>query len=79
MFCYTPHGIIEDVLVNVSDFYYLVDFIVLDTQSTNNCAPIILGRPLLATVKAHIDCANGKMTLTFENLTVKVNIFNLMH
>ncbi|RVW13696.1 hypothetical protein CK203_087177 [Vitis vinifera] len=47
-----PRGVIEDVLVQVDNFYYLVDFIVLDTDPTvkeANLVPIILGRPFLAT------------------------------
>ena len=40
--------IVEDVLVQVVTFYYLVDFVMLDIeQSTKgiNNVPIILGRP----------------------------------
>ncbi|RVW27640.1 Retrovirus-related Pol polyprotein from transposon 17.6 [Vitis vinifera] len=42
-----PRGIIEDVLVQVDNFYYLVDFVVLDTDPTvkeANSVPVILGR-----------------------------------
>ena len=41
-----PRGIIEDVLIQIDNFYYLVDFVVLDThQGTSglNHVPIILG------------------------------------
>ena len=41
-----PKGIVEDVLVKVDKFYYLVDFVVLDTEpiaSGPNHVPIILG------------------------------------
>ncbi|KAL6315760.1 hypothetical protein AAG906_007186 [Vitis piasezkii] len=47
-----PRGVVEDVLVQVEKFYYLVDFVVLDTESLKkrvNYVPIILGRPFLAT------------------------------
>ncbi|RVW20833.1 hypothetical protein CK203_111899 [Vitis vinifera] len=46
-----PRGIIEDVLVQVDNFYYPVDFVVLDTDPLKeaNYVPIILGRPFLAT------------------------------
>ncbi|RVX08215.1 hypothetical protein CK203_017836 [Vitis vinifera] len=40
-----PRGIIEDVLVQVDNFYYLVDFVVLDTNpivKETNYVPIIL-------------------------------------
>ena len=52
-----PRGIIEDVLVQVDNFYYPVDFIVLDTDPIvreANYVPIILGRPFLATSNAII-------------------------
>ena len=42
-----PRGIIEDVLVQVDNFYYPVDFVVLDTDplvKEANYVPIILGR-----------------------------------
>ncbi|RVW28468.1 Retrovirus-related Pol polyprotein from transposon 17.6 [Vitis vinifera] len=60
--------VIEDVLVQVDNFYYPVDFIVLDTDPTvkeANLVPIILGRPFLATSNAIINCRNGLMQLTF--------------
>jgi len=39
-----PEGKIEDVLVKVDKFFFLVDFIVLDFEA-NKEVPIILGRP----------------------------------
>ncbi|RVW34756.1 hypothetical protein CK203_101295 [Vitis vinifera] len=63
-----PRGVIEDVLVQVDNFYYPVDFVVLDTDPTvkeANLVPIILGRPFLATSNAIINCRNGLMQLTF--------------
>ena len=59
-----PRGMIEDVLVQVDKFYYLVDFVVLDTDPVakgTNCIPIILGRPFLSTSNAIINCRNGVM------------------
>jgi len=72
-------GIIEDVLVQVDKFIYLVDFIVLDTQPVEVCnsIPMILGRPFLATSNALINCRNGLMKLSFENMTLEMNIFNI--
>ncbi|RVW81159.1 Retrovirus-related Pol polyprotein from transposon 17.6 [Vitis vinifera] len=75
-----PKGVIEDVLVQVDKFYYPVDFVVLDTDSTikeENYVPIILGRPFLATSNAIINCRNGVMQLTFGNMTLELNIFHL--
>ena len=42
-----------------------------------NFVPIILGRPFLATSNAIINCRNGVMQLTFENMTLELNIFHL--
>ncbi|RVW83432.1 hypothetical protein CK203_051740 [Vitis vinifera] len=73
-----PRGIIEDVLVQVDNFYYPVDFVVLDTDplvKEANYVPIILGRPFLATLNAIINCRNGLMQLTFGNMTLELNIF----
>ena len=75
-----PKGIVEDVLVKVDKFYYLVDFVVLDIEPMAigaNYVPIILGRPILATTNAIINCRNGVMQLTFGNMTLELNIFHL--
>ena len=43
-----PKGTIKDVLVQVDKFYYIVDFVVLDTELVAvgaNYVPIVLGRP----------------------------------
>ena len=59
-----PRGMIEDDLVQVDKFYYLVDFVVLDMEPVakgTNYVPIILGRPFLATSNAIINCRNGVM------------------
>ncbi|WJZ98621.1 hypothetical protein VitviT2T_017133 [Vitis vinifera] len=75
-----PRGIIEDVLVQVDNFYYPVHFVVLDTDplvKEANYVPIILGRPFLATSNAIINCRNGLMQLTFGNMTLELNIFHM--
>ena len=67
-------------LIHLDKFYYLVDFVVLDTELVAmgaNYVPIILGRPFLATSNAIINFRNGVMQLTFENMTLELNIFNL--
>ena len=67
-----PKAIIEDVLVRVDKFIYLVDFIVLETEPiANECKqiPVTLGRPFLATANALINCWNGVMNLSFGNMT----------
>jgi hypothetical protein len=75
-----PRGIVEDVLVQVDRFYFPVDFIVLDTQpiaQSSTDIPVIFERPFLATSNALINCRNRIMKLTFGNMTVELNIFNI--
>ena len=74
-----PRGIIEDVLIQIDKFYYLVDFVVLGTkQGTNglNHVPIIFGRPFLAPTNALINFRSGVMQLTFGNMIIELNIFH---
>ena len=63
-----PHGVVEDVIVKVENFYFPVDFIIVDMKSTKDLtdSPIILGRPFLATAKAIIDWARGKLFFKLE-------------
>ena len=71
----------KDVLVQVDKFYFPVDFVVLDTQPVVNQGaqfPVILGRSFLATANAIIHCRGGLMTLSFDNLTANLNIFNVI-
>jgi hypothetical protein len=75
-----PRGIIEDVLIKVDKFYYPMDFIVLDTESILNVGiktPMILGRPFLATANALINCRTRVMKISFGNMTVELNIFDI--
>ena len=74
-----PKGTVEDVLVHVDKFYYLVDFVVLDTEPVAmgaNYVPIILGRPFLATSNAIINCQNGLMQLTFWQYDTRAQHFS---
>ncbi|GAV84701.1 LOW QUALITY PROTEIN: hypothetical protein CFOL_v3_28143, partial [Cephalotus follicularis] len=52
-----PKGFIEDVLVKVDEFYFPVDFLVLDMETSSFGKPqsISLGRPFLATANACIN------------------------
>ena len=40
--------------------------------------PVILGRPFLATANTILHCKGGLMTLSFGNMTVNLNIFNVI-
>ena len=75
-----PKGIVEDVLIKVGEFIYSMDFVVLETESVANSEtqiPVIFGRPFLTTSNALINCRNGMLKLSFRNMTVELNIFNL--
>jgi len=78
-FVKVSRGIVEDVLVQVDKFIYPVDFIVLDIQPVEACIsfPVILGRLFLTTSNALINCRNGLMKLSFRNMTLEKNIFNI--
>ena len=75
-----PHGIVEDVIVRIEGCYFAVDFLVVDMNITKELsqAPIILGRPFLATAKAVTDWGKGEVILKVGEHTVKVNINKLM-
>nr|GEW74578.1 hypothetical protein [Tanacetum cinerariifolium] len=62
-----PRGTLEDVIVKLDDFYYPVDFFVMDTESPyKGVQPnIILGRPFLATIDARINCRISAMDIAF--------------
>ncbi|XP_030947542.1 uncharacterized protein LOC115971675 [Quercus lobata] len=75
-----PRGIVKDVLVKIEQFYYPVNFIVLDYQPVLHPSvhtPIILGRPFFTTANALINCRNGRMQLTFGSMTLELNIFHV--
>ncbi|GJX92763.1 lon protease 2, peroxisomal [Tanacetum coccineum] len=57
-----PKGIIENMLVQIDKFIFPVDFVIMDMVEDPN-APLILGRPLLATAQAHIDVFNKQISL----------------
>ncbi|GKF92838.1 zinc finger, CCHC-type containing protein [Tanacetum coccineum] len=57
-----PLGIAEDVLVEVAEHVYPVDFVILDIKE-NEKRPFILGTPFLTTAKATIRFDKGTITL----------------
>jgi hypothetical protein len=75
-----PQGIIEDVLIKVDKFYFPMDFIVIDMEPVHdvvNQIPVNLGRAFLATANSLINCRMGVMKISFGNMTVELNIFNI--
>nr|GEU54295.1 hypothetical protein [Tanacetum cinerariifolium] len=75
-----PRGILEDVIVKVDDFYYPVDFFVMNIVPYKDVQPnIILGRPFLATIDARINCRTGVMDIDFGNKKLRLNVFNSLN
>ena len=72
-----PRVIVENVLVKVDKFIFLVDFIVLEMDEDRE-VPMILGRPFFATGKALIDVEQGKLTLHVMDEQVTFNVYDAM-
>ena len=74
-----PKRIVENVMLKVDEFYFPVDFVVLDTELITNLSShsfVILGRSFFATVDVAIRCRNGVTPLSFGNMTVELNVFH---
>ncbi|XP_052172103.1 uncharacterized protein LOC127788024 [Diospyros lotus] len=73
-----PKGVLEDVLVQVNELVFPVDFYVLNMEEddSSNLAPILLGRPFLKTARTKIDVHDGTLTMEFDREIVKFNIFD---
>ena len=75
-----PRWVVKDVLFQVDKFYYPIDFMVLDTHlvsNSNTQIPVILIRSFLATSNTLINCINGVLKLSFRNMTLELNVFNI--
>jgi hypothetical protein len=67
-------------LIKADKFYFPVDFIVLDAEPVKNIGiqiPVILGRPFLAMTNTLINYRPRLMRISFGNMTVELNIFNI--
>ncbi|KAK8619703.1 hypothetical protein V6N13_135985 [Hibiscus sabdariffa] len=72
-----PVGKVEYVIVKVGKFVFPVDFLILDCE-VDDKAPIILGRPFLATGRILIDCEKGEFTMRVADQTMTINVFNTL-
>ena len=72
-----PRGVVENVLIRICEFIYIVDFVVLETEQTANQIPVILWLTFLATFNALINLRNKMMRSSFDNITLELNIFNI--
>jgi hypothetical protein len=59
-----PEGILDDVMVTLASWEYLIDFLIIHSKDPARGHPVILGRPWLATTNAFIGCREGEMTIS---------------
>ena len=68
-----PEGVLEDVLVKVGKFIFLVDLVIMKMEKDTQ-VPLLLGRPFLATGAALIEVQKGELTLRVGNEAVHFNL-----
>ncbi|RDY06710.1 hypothetical protein CR513_09261, partial [Mucuna pruriens] len=71
-----PVGILEDVLVQVNELIFLVDFYVpdMEDETSGKGSTLILGWPFLMTVRMKIDVYAGTLSMEFGDNLVQFNI-----
>ncbi|XP_052116558.1 uncharacterized protein LOC127746664 [Arachis duranensis] len=68
------HGIIENVLVKITELFLPTDFVILDMgKDAKNF--MILGRPFLATGRAQIDVDKGELVMRMHEDYLVFNVF----
>ena len=68
-----PEDILEDVLIKVGKFVFLVDFVVINIEEDKQ-VPLLLGKPFLATGAALIDVKKGELTLRVRDEAMHFNL-----
>ena len=73
-----PRGIVEDVLVQVKNLFFLVDFYVLNIAHgpLTNFVPIILGRPFMKAIRTKIDVDVTTLTMEFDGDIVHFDVLD---
>lgn len=73
-------GVVDDVLVQVNELIFPIDFYILKIGNSNSISPtsILLGRPFMKTTKTKIDMDEGTLSIAFDGEIVKFNIFYAM-
>ena len=66
-------GILEDVLIKVGKFIFLVNFVVIDIEEDKQ-VPLLLGRPFLDTGASLIDVKKGELTLKVGDKAMHFNL-----
>ncbi|CAN6557506.1 unnamed protein product [Malus baccata var. baccata] len=75
-----PKGVLEDVLVQVDNLIFPVNFYVLEMEDSPNVTPlpILLGRPFMKTARTKIDVFKGTLTMEFDGEIINFNISEAM-
>ncbi|XP_026416485.1 uncharacterized protein LOC113311913 [Papaver somniferum] len=75
-----PKGVFENVLVQVNQLIFPVDFYVLDMSDKNSSSPtpLLLGRPFMRTARTKIDVFEGTLIMEFDGEVIRFNIFEVM-
>ena len=68
-------GVGEDVLVQLQNLIFYVDFYILsmEKESLTNQSPLILGRPFLKIARTNIDVYEGTLSIEFGDNVVRFN------
>ena len=67
-------GMLENILVKMDKFIFLVDFILLDIEEDRK-VPLVIERSLLAIGRALIDVEKGKLELCIQEEKVTFKVF----
>ncbi|RDX87868.1 hypothetical protein CR513_30613, partial [Mucuna pruriens] len=75
-----PLGILEDVLVQVNELIFPVDFYVLDMEdkTSGKGSSLIMRRPFLMIARTKINVHDGTLSIEFGDTLVQFNIFEAM-
>ncbi|KAK9083487.1 hypothetical protein Scep_029958 [Stephania cephalantha] len=73
-------GVLEDVLVKVSEVIFPADFYIVDMNNRpyHHFSSVLLGRPFLKIVWTNINVHSGSLTIEFDGELIMVNIYNVM-
>ncbi|KAK8997292.1 hypothetical protein V6N11_020774 [Hibiscus sabdariffa] len=75
-----PEGVLENVLVKVSELIFPADFYVIDMEDdhSHSSPEILLGRPFLSTANTKIEVRSGVLTMEFDGEIAKFNVYKAM-
>ncbi|XP_014632558.1 uncharacterized protein [Glycine max] len=72
-----PYGVVEDVLVKVRHFTFLVDIVIMDIEEDADI-PLILGILFMLTANCVVDIGNGNLELSIDNQKITFDLFKAM-